>query len=128
MRAAPKILLVDDTKTLTTLMRVYLMGWPLEFSDARDGATALHLARAVKPDLVITDIKMPVMDGFQLCEAIRSDPALARTPIILLTQLEDDASRERGLQVGATAFLKKPVSVENLRNIVARVLNLEPSA
>ena len=128
MRAAPKILLVDDTKTLTTLMRVYLMGWSMQFHDARDGATALHLARALKPDLVITDIKMPVMDGFQLCEAIRGDPALAQTPIILLTQLEDEASREKGQQVGATAFLKKPVSVENLRSVVARVLNLGPTA
>jgi twitching motility two-component system response regulator PilG len=128
MGAVPKILLVDDTKTLTTLMRVYLMGWSMQFHDARDGATALHLARALKPDLVITDIKMPVMDGFQLCEAIRGDPALAQTPIILLTQLEDEASREKGQQVGATAFLKKPVSVENLRSVVARVLNLGPTA
>jgi twitching motility two-component system response regulator PilG len=128
MGAALKILLVDDTKTLTTLMRVFLMGWSMEFHDARDGAAALQLARALKPDLVITDIKMPVMDGFQLCQAIRGDPVLARTPIILVTLLEDDASREKGLQAGATAFLKKPVSVENLRGIVARVLNLEPAA
>ena len=128
MGAVPKILLVDDTKTLTTLMRVYLMGWSMQFHDARDGATALHLARALKPDLVITDIKMPVMDGFQLCQAIRSDRELARTPIILLTQLEDEASREKGLEAGATAFLKKPVSVENLRNVVAGVLDLGPAA
>jgi len=128
MGAALKILLVDDTKTLTTLMRIYLMGWPMEFADARDGDTGLRLARKLKPDLVITDIKMPVMDGFQLCQAIRSDRELARTPIILLTQLEDEASREKGQQVGATAFLKKPVSVENLRSVVARVLNLGPTA
>jgi twitching motility two-component system response regulator PilG len=128
MGAALKILLVDDTKTLTTLMRVYLMGWSMEFNDARDGETALHLARALKPDLVITDIKMPVMDGFQLCQAIRSDPTLSQTPVILLTQLEDDASRQRGLQAGATAFLTKPVSVERLRGLVARVLNLDGPA
>jgi twitching motility two-component system response regulator PilG len=128
MGAALKILLVDDTKTLTTLMRIYLMGWPMEFADARDGDTGLRLARKLKPDLVITDIKMPVMDGFQLCQAIRSDRELARTPIILLTQLEDEASREKGLEAGATAFLKKPVSVENLRNVVAGVLDLGPAA
>jgi twitching motility two-component system response regulator PilG len=128
MGAVLKILLVDDTKTLTTLMRVYLMGWSMEFTDAQDGETALRLARALRPDLVITDIKMPVMDGFQLCQAIRSDRELARTPIILLTQLEDEAARERGLKAGATAFLKKPVSVENLRSAVARVLNLGPAA
>ena len=123
-----KILLVDDTKTLTTLMRVYLMGWSMEFTDAQDGETALHLARALRPDLVITDIKMPVMDGFQLCQAIRSDRELARTPIILLTQLEDDASRAKGMLVGATAFVNKPVTVGNFRSLVARVLNLGPAA
>lgn len=121
-----KVLLVDDTKTLTTLMRVYLMGWSLEFHDARDGATALEIAVRVRPDLVISDIKMPVMDGFQLCNALRSHPLLSKVPIILLTQLEDEASREKGLRAGATEFLTKPVSVESLRHIVARVLHLDP--
>lgn len=120
-----KILMVDDTKTLTTLMRVYLMGWDLEFHDAQDGAAGLQAARRLKPDLVISDVKMPVMDGFQLCSAIRADPALCRTPVILLTQLEDQVSRDKGLQAGATEFLKKPVSVDNLRQAVARVLKLQ---
>lgn len=123
-----KVLLVDDTKTLTTLMRVYLMGWSLEFSDAQNGAVALELARRVRPDLVITDIKMPVMNGFELCSALRVDPALAKVPVILLTQLEDQASREKGLGAGATEFLTKPVSVESLREIVARVLHLDVGA
>ncbi len=120
-----KILMVDDTKTLTTLMRVYLMGWDIQFRDAQDGAAGLQLARAFQPDLVITDVKMPVMCGFQLCAAIRADPALSRTPVILLTQLDDQASRERGLRIGATEFLNKPVSVDDLRQVVARVLKLE---
>jgi twitching motility two-component system response regulator PilG len=120
-----KVLLVDDTKTLTTLMRVYLMGWSFEFYDAQHGAVALDLARRVRPDLVISDIKMPVMDGFELCSALRADPALAKVPVILLTQLEDEASREKGLRAGATEFLTKPVSVEGLREIVARVLHLD---
>ncbi len=123
-----KVLLVDDTKTLTTLMRVYLMGWSLEFYEARNGAVALEVARRIRPDLVISDIKMPVMDGVELCGALRSDAALATVPVILLTQLEDQATRERGLRSGATEFLTKPVSVEGLREVVARVLGLEPGA
>jgi twitching motility two-component system response regulator PilG len=120
-----KVLLVDDTKTLTTLMRIYLMGWSLEFYDARNGAVALEMARRIRPDLVISDIKMPVMDGVELCSALRADPELAQVPVILLTQLEDQATRERGLRSGATEFLTKPVSVEGSREIVARVLHLE---
>lgn len=119
------VLLVDDTKTLTTLIKIYLMGWSMEFHEAQDGVRALETARLVKPDLIISDIKMPAMDGFQLCEAVRADPVLARTPLILLTHLDDEASRERGRRAGATAFLTKPVAVEALREIVARTLSLE---
>jgi twitching motility two-component system response regulator PilG len=119
-----KVLLVDDTKTLTTLIKVYLMGWSLQFHEAQDGASALKAAREIKPDLVISDIKMPVMDGFQLCAAIRADKDLAKTPVILLTHLEDQASRDKGRSAGATAFLTKPVAVEALRQVVAKVLGL----
>ncbi len=120
-----KVLLVDDTKTLTTLIKVYLMGWSMEFHEAQDGGAAWKMAQALRPDLVISDIKMPVMDGFQLCAAIRSDRILGATPVILLTQLEDQASRDKGRRAGATAFLTKPVAVEDLRQIVAKVLKLE---
>jgi twitching motility two-component system response regulator PilG len=122
-----KVLLVDDTKTLTTLIKIYLMGWSMEFHEEQNGARALDAARLFKPDLVISDIKMPVMDGFQLCTALRSDSILGKTPVILLTHLEDQASRERGLRAGATAFLTKPVAVEELRKVVAKVLGLPPS-
>ncbi len=120
-----RVMLVDDTKTLTTIIKIYLMGWPMVFHEAQDGVRALETARLVKPDLIISDIKMPAMDGFQLCEAVRADPVLAKTPLILLTQLDDEASRERGRRAGATAFLTKPVGVEALRYLVARTLNLE---
>jgi CheY-like chemotaxis protein len=123
-----KVLLVDDTKTLMTLTRIYLMGWSLDFLEAVDGAEALRLARAYKPDLVISDIKMPVMDGLELCAAIRRSPELARTPVILLTKLESDETKAQGLKVGATAFLTKPISVEALRKVVAGLLGLSEEA
>ena len=119
-----KVLIVEDTKTITSLLQVYLMGWGLEFSEAKDGEEGLRRAREVRPNLVITDVRMPVMDGFELCAAIRSDKDLFAIPVVLLTTLKDEASRQKGRLVGATAFLSKPVSVDELREKVGSLLHL----
>jgi twitching motility two-component system response regulator PilG len=121
-----KVLLVDDTRTLLSLIQVYLMGWQLEFHEAKDGLEGLARARALRPDLVVTDVRMPGMDGFELCAAIRADAVLHHTPVVLLTSLNDDTSRKKGKLVGATAFLTKPVSVDELRRTVGTLLKLPP--
>jgi twitching motility two-component system response regulator PilG len=121
-----KVLLVDDTRTLLSLIQVYLMGWQLQFIEARDGVEGLSKARDLKPDLIVTDVRMPGMDGFELCAAIRGDPGLHATPVILLTSLNDDTSRKKGKLVGATAFLTKPVAVDELRQTVGTLLSLPP--
>jgi CheY-like chemotaxis protein len=113
-----KVLVVDDTNTLRSLVQIYLLAHGFEFAEAQDGAEALEKVRALRPDVVVSDVRMPVMDGFELCAAIRSDPALRGTPIVLLTMLDDEASRERGRLVGASAFLTKPISPEKLREAV----------
>ena len=119
-----KVLLVDDTRTLLSLIQVYLMGWDMEFVEARDGKQGLEQARLHRPALVISDVRMPGMDGFELCAAIRADKDLHGTPIVLLTSLNDDASRRKGRLVGASAFLTKPVSVDELRRTVSEILKL----
>ena len=123
-RRAMKVLIVEDTKTITNLLQVYLMGWGLEFFDAPNGALGLSKARELKPDLIISDVQMPEMDGFALCAAIRADPALHKIPVVMLTSLKDEASRQKGRLVGATAFLNKPVSVDDLRDKVRNILKL----
>ncbi|ABF88007.1 MULTISPECIES: PleD family two-component system response regulator [Myxococcus] len=119
-----KVLIVEDTKTITNLLQVYLMGWGLEFFDAPNGAIGLTKARELKPDLIISDVQMPEMDGFALCAAIRADRQLHDTPFMMLTSLKDDASRQKGKLVGASAFLNKPVSVDDLRSKVRDILKL----
>ena len=122
-----KVLIVEDTKTITNLIQVYLMGWGLEFFEASNGVQGLARAREVKPDLVISDVQMPEMDGFALCAAVRADPILFSTPFVMLTSLKDDSSRQRGRLVGASAFLNKPVSVDDLREKVRSILKLPAS-
>ncbi|NVJ08663.1 response regulator [Myxococcus sp. AM001] len=119
-----KVLIVEDTKTITNLLQVYLMGWGLEFFDAPNGAIGLTKARELKPDLIISDVQMPEMDGFALCAAVRADRQLHDTPFMMLTSLKDDASRQKGKLVGASAFLNKPVSVDDLRSKVRDILKL----
>ncbi len=113
-----KVLIVDDTNTLRSLVQIYLIAHGWEFAEAQNGAEGLEKARALRPDVVVSDVKMPVMDGFELCAAIRSDPDLWATPVVLLTMFGDEASRHRGHLVGATAFLTKPIAPDKLRDAV----------
>lgn len=117
-----KVLIVDDTKTLRSVIQVYLVGQGWEFVEAQNGSEGLAKARAARPDLVISDVGMPVMDGFELCAAIRADPVLRQTPVVLLTMLGDETSRQRGLLVGADAFLTKPVGPAELKQTITAVL------
>jgi twitching motility two-component system response regulator PilG len=119
-----KLVIVDDTRTLLSLIQIYLMGWGLEFVEAHDGREGLEKIREHRPDLVVSDVKMPEMDGFQLCAAVRADAVLHATPFVLLTSFGDEASRAKGKLVGATAFLTKPVTVSDLRRTVAAALRL----
>lgn len=122
-----KVLLVDDTRTLLSLIQVYLLGWQLEFIEARDGIEGLSKAREQKPDLIVSDIRMPGMDGFEFCAAVRADRALHTVPFVMLTSLTDEMSRRKGKLVGATAFLTKPIAPDQLRGIVAELLKLPPA-
>jgi CheY-like chemotaxis protein len=117
-----KVLIVDDTQTLRSLIQIYLFAKGWAFIEARDGAEGLSRARSGRPDIVISDVKMPVMDGFELCAAIRSDPVLRHMPVLLLTMLGDEASRERGRLVGASAFLTKPVTPAALKETIGKVV------
>jgi twitching motility two-component system response regulator PilG len=121
-----KVLLVDDTRTLLSLIQVYLMGWQIEFHEAKDGLEGLAKAKEIRPDLIVSDVRMPGMDGFELCAAVRADAGMHLTPIVLLTSLNDDTSRKKGKLVGASAFLTKPVSVDELRKTVGTLLKLPP--
>ncbi|MDP8933797.1 MAG: response regulator, partial [Cyanobacteriota bacterium] len=118
---SPCIMLVDDEPANLTLLEELLQLKGYATVSAQSGDEALSLARASRPDLILLDIMMPEMDGFDLCERLRKDTALQTVPVIFLTALDDDTSRIRGLEMMADDYLTKPF---NSRLLLAKVENV----
>jgi two-component system chemotaxis response regulator CheY len=116
------ILTVDDAMTMRKMVSFTLKSVGHEVLEAHDGANALALLRARSVDLVITDIHMPNMDGIELTRRLRSSPAFARTPILLLTTESDPSKKAEGRAAGATGWIVKPFAQEQLLAIVAKLL------
>lgn len=115
-----KILVVDDNPKNIKLLAELLKAERHEVITAESGETALKLVAAEKPDLVLLDVMMPGMNGYEVCQAIRADPANGLLPVVLVTAL-DPAERVKGLEAGADDFLTKPV---NQPELLARVRSL----
>ncbi|MBE9095548.1 response regulator [Tychonema sp. LEGE 07203] len=118
---SPCIMLVDDEPDNLTLLQDLLQPQGYVTVSALSGSEALSIARAYKPDLILLDIMMPEMDGFDVCEILRQDTALQTVPVIFLTALNDDTSRLRGLEMMADDYLTKPF---NSRLLLAKVENV----
>jgi two-component system chemotaxis sensor kinase CheA len=120
---APTILIVDDSITTRTLEKSVLEANGYDVRLSVDGADALRQLRLRSADLVISDIEMPILDGFGLLAAMKKDPTLARIPVVLVTSRNDDADRRRGLQLGADAYIvKQRFSQQELLTIIGRLL------
>ena len=113
-----RILVVDDDKKIVRLVRSYLEQASFEVLTAYDGETALYTIRRDRPDLVVLDLMLPDRDGWEITRLIRSDPTLARLPIVMLTARVEDTDKIIGLELGADDYIAKPF---NPREVVARV-------
>lgn len=117
------ILVVEDDPTMRELLKLHLTTAGYAVRTARDGIEAGHAVLGLTPDLIITDVRMPNMSGFELVEALRQDPSLAAIPVIFLT-IEGE-SWDRGASLGALEYLAKPIRVESLLQKVARHLPID---
>ena len=115
---AQRILVVDDDKQIARLIRSYLEQAGYQVVVAYDGETALHALRREAPDLVVLDLMLPDRDGWDVTRTVRSDPALAATPIIMVTARVEDTDKIVGLELGADDYVSKPF---NPRELVSRV-------
>lgn len=116
----PEVLIIDDNIDIRTYLRSVLSE-KYNVSEAADGKAGLELARKIVPDIVLSDIMMPVMDGLAFCQQLKTDKAISHIPVILLTARSLDEQRAEGYEHGADAYLSKPFS---LRLLLSRIDNL----
>jgi len=122
-RRTPKILVVDDESQQLKLLGAVFRRHNYDYETATNGLEAIKKTKACEPDLILLDVTMPELDGFETCERLKGDPSTQHIPIIVATGLADNDTRLKCLSVGANDFLSKPIDIQELmirvRNLVA---------
>ena len=115
------VLTVDDSRTMRDMLMLALKDAGYRVVQAEDGVHGLEVLQAESPDIVITDINMPRMDGFGFIEGMRADPAFSAVPVLVLTTESDAAKKQRAREAGATGWIVKPFDPVKLVDAVRRV-------
>ena len=117
-----KVLVVDDEAPIRLLCRVNLEAEGMEVLEAADGEAGLALARSEQPDVVLLDVMMPAMDGWQVAERLFEDPETSEIPLVFLTARAELRDRARGLELGGVDYITKPFNPVELASVVERML------
>ena len=126
--ARPRVLLVDDDPRLIHIVSLYLQVQDIEVSTAADGEQALEMLSRGLPDLLISDVMMPVMDGLTLCRRVRALPGGATLPIIVFTALDSDSDLRAARDAGADQVITKPFNLTGLGDAVHGLISGLPAA
>ena len=125
MKNRSLVLIVDDMPVARETMEALLAREPYDLAFAEDGYRALEQAQALTPDLILLDVMMPGIDGYEVCRRLRTDPRLGEVPILMLTALDDRDSRLKGIEAGADDFISKPFDRVELRARLRTILRLD---
>jgi len=121
-----RILVAEDEPNIVISLDFLLKEAGHDVSIARDGEEALRLIREVRPDLIVLDIMLPLVNGFEICHRIREDPALRETTkVLMLTARGRQSEVARGLEAGANAYMTKPFATKELLRAVAELLRTD---
>ena len=119
-----KILIAEDEPNIVLSLEFLLKGAGYEVAVARDGAAAIKLAASLHPDLVVLDVMLPLLDGFEVCRRIRDNPATKDTRILMLTARGRESEMEKGVAAGANAYMTKPFATKELIETVAGLIGM----
>jgi CheY-like chemotaxis protein len=120
--ARTRVLIVDDQPELRLLLMLTLGGGNLELSEATSGTEALAACAASPPDIVLLDVMMPGMDGYEVCRRIKADPRLAATTVVLMTAADQATQRRKGMEAGTDHYVSKPFSPERLQQLINDII------
>ena len=118
----PRVLVIDDEAPIRLLCRVNLEAAKIEVSEAEDGKSGLEAARAERPDVILLDVMMPGMDGWQVFEQLLQDESTAKIPIVFLTARAELRDQARGLELGGIDYVTKPFNPLNLAPLIEDLL------
>jgi CheY-like chemotaxis protein len=118
----PTILLIEDTREVVMMLRDYLEMNGFNIVTAQDGVDGLTQAKLSRPDLILMDIQMPRMNGFEATQRLRMDPQFKQTPIIALTALAMPNDRQRCIDAGMDEYISKPVNLKALSKLIRSIL------
>lgn len=118
-----KVLVVDDSRSIQQLVAQELADNGFIARTAENGRKALELLSAESPDLILSDINMPTMDGFELCKTVKADPAYATIPFVVMSTNDDRSHMNRMVQYGAAAYLVKPFNINQLIVLIEKILS-----
>jgi CheY-like chemotaxis protein len=119
---AARILIIEDDPASLELVSYLLTAAGYQPKSEIDGAAGLERVRADRPDLVICDLQLPIMDGFSVVRALKSDPALARIPVIAVTALSMPGDQEKTMAAGFDGYLSKPIEPESFVRLIEAYL------
>ena len=125
--AGKKVLIVDDERFVREMIRIKLGRSGLEVVEAANGQEGVDLAERLLPDIILMDVMMPRMNGFDACHALKDNPKTRAIPILMLTARGEQINQEKGLAAGAAGFLSKPFSPQKLADLVIEILQRPPS-
>jgi DNA-binding response OmpR family regulator len=121
-----RVLVVDDDPMVTRLVRINLELEDFQVEEAWDGNTAIRMMRENPPEILVLDIMMPRMDGWEILRRVREDPGLKDMPVVLLTAKVQDEDMARGWRMGADGYITKPFNPVGLADILREVLGRTP--
>ncbi len=124
MAEPKKVLVIDDERALAELLQVNLELEGFVVSKAYSGIEGLNKLPTEKPDIIMLDVRMPGLDGFEICRRLKADPATKDIPVIMLSAFAQQTDIQKGMDAGATDYVKKPFDVVKVVDLIKKILHV----